>query len=182
MRRTGIIAALLGELLLILSACGSPAITATTTPAPVAVPASTTPAAAEIAVVSEPAYPLPAPAPAPAPGQWNFVPDLVKYIVEVTPASGQGGFLLSRLQVYPIEAAVGDNVTFSVMVTNTGGQTGTYTVALKFDDAIIQTQDVTIDANGSKKVEFDIMAEYSEFYGEFKVLAGELTAGFRVFF
>ena len=64
------------------------------------------------------------------------------------------------------------------MLANTGEQRGTYTVALKFDGAVIWTQDVAIDGGGSKKVEFDVMAAY----GEFKVMAGELIARFRVVF
>lgn len=177
MRRTPIIAALLGGLLLTLSACAIPAATATPAPTPAPAPVSTTPEpAVEVATTPEPACPLLAPEL--TPGQWEFVPDPIKYLLEVTPASGQAGFLVSQLQAYPVEAAVGDNVTFSIVVANTGGQPGTYTVTLKFDDAVIQTRDVTIDGGGSKKVEFDTMAAY----GEFKVMAGELTAGFRVFF
>ena len=174
MRKAGIVAALLAGLLLTISACAIPAATARIPPEPV--PTLTTPPAAEVITTPEPAYLLLPPET--APGEWNFIPGPTKYIVEVTPASGQGSFLVSRLQVYPLEAAVGDNVTFSVVVTNTGGEQGTYTVVLQFDGTVIQTHNVGIDGGDSKKVEFDLMAEY----GEFKVVAGTLTAGLRVFF
>ena len=103
-------------------------------------------------------------------------------MVEVTPASGQAGFLLSQLQIYPEPVAVGDNVTVSVVVTNTGVQPATYTIALKFDDVVITTQDVTIAGGSSTKVELNSMAQYGECNGEFKVVAGDLTANFKVVF
>ena len=173
MRITGITAALLAVLLLTLGACAGPATTATTAPVAL-VPASITPAAAE--VVPEPACPLPALEA--APGEWHFAADPIEYTIEVTPASGQMNYLLSRLLVFPVEAEVGDNLTFSVVVTNTGIQPANYTVALKSAGAVINTLDVTIDGGSSRNVELDSTAKF----GEFKVVAGELTAGFRVFF
>lgn len=177
MRKAEIIAALLAGLLLTITSCTVPAATARITPEPV--PTSLTsegPLAAEATTTPEPACPLLPPKTAQE--EWNFIPGPTKYIIEVTPASGQESFIVSRLQVYPVEAAVGDNVTFSVGVTNTRGQPDTYTIVLQFDGAIIRTQNVSIDGGGSKNVEFDLMAEY----GEFKVVAGALTAGLRVFF
>jgi CO dehydrogenase/acetyl-CoA synthase delta subunit len=87
-------------------------------------------------------------------------------------------YLLSRLLVFPVEAEVGDNITVSIVITNPGVQPGTYTVALKSAGEVIQTLDVTIDGGSSMNVELDSTAKF----GEFKVVAGELTAGFRVFF
>ena len=188
MRRIRIIAALLGGLLLTLGACAGPSTTATTTLSPVSVPASTTPATAEVAVAPEPACPLPAPEL--GPGQLEFVPDPINYLVEVTPAPGQPGYRISQMRIYPFEAEVGQNVTISVVVANTGVYPGNYTVVLKFDGEVIQTQDITIDGGGSTKVEFNfpgviilpslpfLMPEYDEF----KVVAGEFINGFKVFF
>lgn len=176
MRKTGIIAALLAGVSLSLGACAVPAVTGAPPPLPATVPV--TPPAAEVAVMPEPACPTEPTAVKLGPGPWSYVPDPVKYVFEVTPASGQGGYSISQLQVYPIEAAVGDNVTFSIFVSNTGAQPGTYTVALQFDGTVIQTQDVTITGGDSIKVEFGSMATY----GEFKVVAGELTAGLKVVF
>lgn len=182
MRRTGIIATLLGGLLLILGACASPSATAKRVSAPTTLtPTSPTP------------IPIPAPeltptpttlvpatyALAPAPGQADFLAGDIGYVVEVTSAPEQVGFLVSQLQVDPEDVAVGDNVTISVVVTNTGGQRGTYKVVLKFDDAIIKTQDVTIDGGASRKVELNVLVEK---YGEFKVMANQLTAKMTVFF
>ena len=175
MRKTGFIAALLAGVLLTLSACAVPAATAAP---PLTAPVPVTPPAAGVAVAPEPACPTEPTVVALGLGPWSYVPEPVEYVFEVTPASGQGSYSISQLQVYPIEAAVGDNVTFSIFVTNTGAQAGTYTVALKFDGAIIQTQNITITGGNSTKVEFDAMAEY----GEFKIVAGELTAGLKVVF
>ncbi|MDO8717056.1 MAG: hypothetical protein Q7J73_09690 [Dehalococcoidales bacterium] len=127
-------------------------------------------------MVPEPACPVPSPEV--APGEWNFAAEPVKYIVEVTPASGQGGFRVSQLQAYPVELEIGDNVTISVVLLNTGIQPGIYTVALTLDNAVILEQDITIDSGASKKLELSVMPPL----GEFVVIAGELTAGLKVVF
>lgn len=171
MPKTQIIAALLAGVLLTLGACALPAATAAPAPAP----SATTPAAAEIAAEPEPTCLLPATET--TPGEWTFTADPVKYIFEVTPGSGQS-YSISQLQVYPIEAEVGDIVTFNIVVTNTIAHPGTYNIALKLEDAIIQTQAVAINGGESKKLTFEVTAAF----GKFEVVAGELTAGFRVFF
>jgi hypothetical protein len=186
MRKTRIIAALVAGLLLTVSGCAVPAATAAPTPVPVPAPVSIIPAPALVpaSIIPAPAL-VPAsiiPAPALAPGEWNIIAGPTKYIVEVTPASGQAGFLLSQLQIYPQPVAVGDNVTVSVVVTNTGVQPAAYTVTLEFDGAVITTQDVTIGGGNSTKIELNSMAQYGECNGEFKVVAGDLTANLKVLF
>ena len=176
MRNIRIITALLAGLLLTLSACAVPAVTAA--PPPLPAPVAPTPPAAEAIVVPEPACPTEPTAVKLGLGPWSYAVEPVKYIFEVTPASGQGSYSISQLQVYPIEAEVGDIVTFNIMVTNTIVHPGTYNIALKLEDAIIQTQAVAINGGESKMLTFEVIAAF----GKFEVVAGELTAGFRVFF
>ena len=183
MRKTAIVAALLAGLLVTLSACAAPAVTAKIAPAtaqaiPEPVGPAPSPVEPEAVVTPEPACPTEPTVVKLGLGPWSYAAEPVKYVFEVTPASGPGSYSIKQLQIYPIEAAVGDNVTFSIWFTNTGTQPGTYTVALKFDGSVIDTQNAAIDAGNSTKVEFESMAKY----GEFKVVAGELTAGLKVVF
>lgn len=175
MRNIRIITALLAGVLLTLGACAAPAVTAAPPPlpAPVAIPPP-----AEVAVVPEPACPAEPTVVKLGLGPWSYAAEPVEYVFEITPASGQGGFHVSQLQAYPVELEIGDNVTVNVMVTNSGIQPGTYTVALKFNDAVIKTQTVNIDGGGSQKVALSVMPPL----GEFLVMAGELSAGFKVVF
>lgn len=115
---------------------------------------------------------------APAPGPAGLLTDDMNYIVQVTPTQGQVSFHVSQLQLDPEDVELGYDVTISVMVMNTGEQRGTYTVVLKFGDAIIETKDVTIDRGGSRKVEFNFIPAVP--CGDYKVLADKLTTRLRV--
>ena len=162
--------------LVILGACNFPAVTA-----PVAGVSITTPAVT---------IPLPTPESGqagsndnrsilqvnPAPVQDSFSVVEPRYVIQVTPVSTQAYFRLSQLQASPEEVELGDNATFSVVVTNTGEQRNTYTVRLKLDDATKVTQDVTIDGGDSKTVELNAITEK---FGVFKVKADNLTTWFR---
>ena len=75
-----------------------------------------------------------------------------------TPATGPAAFVTSDLKVTPLQVDPGTTATFSVIVTNTGGQTGTYKVVLKIDDVIHKTQDVTLAGGASQKVTFNVTA------------------------
>jgi DMSO/TMAO reductase YedYZ molybdopterin-dependent catalytic subunit len=91
-----------------------------------------------------------------------------------TPAT----FTLSNLSVSPTEVDIGEAVTVSVLVTNTGDATGTYQVALNVDEAAEDTKEVTLAGGTSQTVTFtvarDVEATYSvningEEYGTFVV-------------
>jgi len=67
-----------------------------------------------------------------------------------TPAT----FSLSALSISPGEVGIGESITVSVLVTNTGDCTGTYKVTLKLDNAAVTTKEVTLAGGASEKVTF----------------------------
>ena len=86
------------------------------------------------------------------------------------PVTGQTGFVLSNMGLDPEMPDVGEDVTVSVKVTNTGGQQGTYKVVVKLDDVIAGTQDVNLAAGASQVVNVHIKAPSKE--GTFTVTVG----------
>jgi hypothetical protein len=71
-------------------------------------------------------------------------------VVEPLPAD----IFTSYLSVTPAKVETGDTVTISVLVTNRGGQEGTYLVQLKIDGSVVETERVTLAADASQTVMF----------------------------
>jgi hypothetical protein len=65
-------------------------------------------------------------------------------------------FTPSDLSISPTEVEPGKVVAIGVLVTNTGGMTGTYEVTLKADNVVVATESVTLAAGASQKVAFAI--------------------------
>jgi len=63
-------------------------------------------------------------------------------------------FAVSDLSVSPSRVGIGQQVTISVIVTNTGGLEGTYTVTLEIDGATADARQVTVAGGASEKVTF----------------------------
>ena len=74
-------------------------------------------------------------------------------------------FAASDLSITPSVVEVGEEVTISVLVTNSGELSGTHELILRVDDAVVATEDVTLDAGGSQTVTFttskDVAGTYS---------------------
>lgn len=70
--------------------------------------------------------------------------------------TGPAVFVTSDLKINEILLQPADTATVSVMVTNTGGQTGTYPVVLKVNGATFDTKSVTLDGGKSTVVIFGI--------------------------
>lgn len=75
---------------------------------------------------------------------------VIGYKEMLTPAS----FTISKLVIFPTEVDIGQNVTVSAIVKNTGGKVGVYEVVLKVNDVIKDTERVMVSAGASKKVTF----------------------------
>jgi len=63
-------------------------------------------------------------------------------------------FTTTNLVIAPDEADIGEAVTVSALVTNTGDLTGSYKVTLKIDNVAVATKDVTLIGGASQKVTF----------------------------
>ena len=70
------------------------------------------------------------------------------------PVPEPAAFTLSALIISPSEVALGESVTISVEVTNTGEEAGNYTVTLKIDGVVEASEDITVNADASRKVSF----------------------------
>ena len=68
-------------------------------------------------------------------------------------ATPTASFTTSDMTITPKTARLGEPVEVGVMVTNTGGQQGTYTVVMKLHDGtIVKTQDVTLSGGAKQNV------------------------------
>ena len=106
------------------------------------------------------------------------------YWVDVDGLSGsfevkQAGteFTLSNLTITPTEVNVGETVTISVWVTNTGDVDGNYNVTLKINGAAEATKDVTVAAGSSEQVSFSTSKGAA---GSYSVDVGGFTGSFEV--
>jgi hypothetical protein len=80
----------------------------------------------------------------------HFTPFGILAKLPLAPAA----FAVSTLTVSPATVDIGETVTISVLVTNTGGLTGSYEVTLKVDEVAVATQEVTVDGGASQEVTF----------------------------
>jgi len=104
----------------------------------------------------------------------HFTPfAILGYLVPPAPAA----FTVSKLFISPTEVDIGQSVTISTVVTNTGGQPGTYKVVLKINGAVEATEEVTVSAGATKKVAFTTVKGVA---GSYSVDVNGLSGSFTV--
>ena len=85
-------------------------------------------------------------------------------------------FACSNLSISPGEVNIGEAVTISVMVANTGTAFGTYKVTLKINGVVEETKDITLNAGASEKVTFTMVKDVAGTYSvEVDGLKGSFT-------
>jgi hypothetical protein len=82
------------------------------------------------------------------------------YKVAVPPAA----FQISALSVAPTEVKVGEAVNISVLVTNTGGQSGSYQLILQINGVAEADKNIVLNASASEVVSFTISKEAAGTY------------------
>jgi uncharacterized membrane protein len=80
------------------------------------------------------------------PAEWE-----ISYIL---PIIDSAVFRISNLTIYPTEVEKDEEVTISIVVTNIGNEDGTYPLALKINQVIIDTKIVTLNAGSSTTEQF----------------------------
>jgi|GEM_PF-1786954 len=90
-----------------------------------------------------------------------------------TPAS----FQISKLTVMPGEVEIGEHITISCFVENTGDLAGTYKVELMINGEVVSFRDVSLDGKSSVTLSFNITAEAAGLFG---VSINGLTGRFTV--
>ncbi len=86
-------------------------------------------------------------------------------------------FSASDLSVTSKEVNPGEDLSISVLITNTGDLSGSYEVSLKIDDVIVQTKKVTLGGGDSKTVSFSVTPNTA---GERSVDVNGLLETFKV--
>ncbi len=86
-------------------------------------------------------------------------------------------FVLSERTITPAEINIGEKVTISLKVTNTGDLSGSYKVSLKIDDAVVETKDVTLAGKASQTISFTVTKDVA---GTYTVGIDGLSGTFKV--
>ncbi|MBA7571078.1 hypothetical protein ES708_12834 [subsurface metagenome] len=73
-------------------------------------------------------------------------------------------FVVSGLSISPAEVRVGETVTISVTITNSGGSSGSYTAILKINGGQVETKNITLNAGESQVASFSVVKESSGIY------------------
>lgn len=87
--------------------------------------------------------------------------------VEVVEAEAEApaAFTVSNLSITPAKVDMGEEVTISVLVTNTGDLSGSYQASLNIDGVAVATEEVTLAGGASERVTFtmtqDVAGTYS---------------------
>lgn len=91
---------------------------------------------------------------------------LLALALAVTPSvSAQANFEISDLTITPESVKEGEPVTISCMVTNTGDAEGTYTLELKINDEVKDTETVEdLEPEGSQTVSFTVTGDIAGDY------------------
>lgn len=85
-------------------------------------------------------------------------------------------FTPSSLSIFPLEANIGETVSISVLVTNTGEQEASYSVTLKINEMVEETREITL-AGGSETVTFTTAKDEA---GTYSVDVNSLPGSFMV--
>ncbi len=86
-------------------------------------------------------------------------------------------FTVSSLSISPATVNIGETVAISLVVTNTGGKSGSYIVTLDINGVKEADKTVTVDAGDSQEVSFNVTKEDA---GIYSVAVAELTGSFTV--
>ncbi|UCD54349.1 MAG: hypothetical protein JSU76_01310, partial [Dehalococcoidia bacterium] len=93
------------------------------------------------------------------------------------PPPEPAAFTFSSLTISPTEVDVGEEVAITVMITNTGGELGSYEASLNINGEVETTEEVDIAAGGSQQVSFTTSKDVA---GTYMVDIGGLTNSFVV--
>jgi hypothetical protein len=96
------------------------------------------------------------------------------YGVEAPPPAA---FQISSLGISPTEVEIGEAVDITILVANTGGQSGSYQVILKINGVAETAQEVILDAGASKRVSFTTSKEAA---GSYSADVNGVTGAFEV--
>jgi hypothetical protein len=97
------------------------------------------------------------------------------FTVEAAPEPA--AFETSNLTVTPASVQAGEDITVTVTVENTGEESGSYTVEIELDGAMVDSESVTLDGGASTPVSFTVSSETE---GSHTVTVDDLSESFTV--
>ncbi len=100
---------------------------------------------------------------------------IVTFTVKAPPEPA--AFTVSNLRISPAEVNIGDVVSISVVVANTGDLSGSYDVSLEINGAVVETKSVTVAGSSSQTVSF---ATSQNFIGTYTINVDTLSGSFTV--
>jgi hypothetical protein len=123
-------------------------------------------------------------------GQWTYLESTVDIVNDTVTAkishfsafailalTRPASFTVTHLSFTPGEVNLGESVSISVLVTNTGDLTDNYKINLKINNWVVQTKEVILDGGDSKTVTFSVTPDT---VGEYTVNIMDLLGIFAV--
>ena len=86
-------------------------------------------------------------------------------------------FIASDLSITPAEVGIGEEVTITALITNTGDLSGTHEVTLKIDNVVVASKQLTLIGGASLEETFTTVKEIA---GNYTVSVNGLTGTFAV--
>ena len=86
-------------------------------------------------------------------------------------------FTITDLRILPAEVGINESVTISIIVTNTGGLSGSHKVTLKINNVVEASKEVTVNAGAIEKVTFTIAKGVA---GNYSVDVNGISGSFTV--
>jgi len=78
--------------------------------------------------------------------------------------TGPATFVASELSITPAEVDIGEEVTITTLITNTGELAGSYKLTLRIDNAVVATREVTLEGGASEEVTFTAAKDVAGIY------------------
>ena len=97
-------------------------------------------------------------------------------VIAPNPPPLPAAFIISALNVSPLETDIGETVTVSVLVTNTGELEGSYSLNLTINGTVVETREITM-AGGSQTINFSTARDEA---GSYSVELNGLEDSFTV--
>jgi len=93
------------------------------------------------------------------------------------PVLAPAAITASSLTISPREVDIGETVTISILVANTGEEQGSYTVTLKINGVVEETREITLAGGASETATFTVAEDEA---GTYSVNIDGLTGSFTV--
>ena len=98
----------------------------------------------------------------------------ISYVFPIIPFTS---FQVSDLQISPNDGSTGEEITITVIVTNEGSETGSFTIPFSVNETLEETKTVTLYQGESTKVEFKVNKDE---LGTYNVDIAGLVGGFTI--